>query len=87
MGQCEAANIYVIISEGEGVEKGTENTFEEISETTPNFVENVTLQIQEYQWTQSRIKTMETTTKNIIDQLLKAKENEILQAVRKEQVI
>lgn len=69
------------------MEKGTENTFEEISETTPNFVENITLQIQEYQWTQSRIKTMETTTKNIIAQLLKAKENEILQAVRKEQVI
>lgn len=42
MGQYEAANIYVIIS-GEGLEKGTGNTFEEMSETTPNFVENVKL--------------------------------------------
>lgn len=42
MGHYEAANVYVIASEGEKMEKRTGNTFEEImAKTIPNFVENI----------------------------------------------
>lgn len=42
--QYEAVNIFLIISKGEELEKGTGNIFEEIvAKTIPNFVENIKL--------------------------------------------
>ena len=62
---------------GEEKECREEKTFKEVvAENSPNLVKDITLQIQEVQWTPPRINSNNTTPRHIIIKLPKTKGEE-----------